>query len=175
MLRRSALSAARQDANLMPHSRDWVNDRQLQLVVAIWVLVLLDAARQGATLPASEFAARWPDESVYGLFAFTVLAPSVLVAANHFFAPRGLWFDWPKRVIDRYFGDGAASRFWVRLKPLWLMSVGAFVLGCAGYVTSERVGAGAGTSISSLFLGFAIGFLIAALLEGYIARWPNAA
>jgi len=55
------------------------------------------------------------------------------------------------------------------------MSVGALVLGCVGYVTSERIGAASGTSISGLFLGFGIGFLIGALLEGYIVRRPNAA
>jgi hypothetical protein len=149
----------------MPHSRTWRHDRELQLIVAIWILVVVDATRQGMTLPASELAARWPDQPVYGLLAFTVFAPPLLVAANHFLPLRGLWFEWPKRIIDRYFGHGAASRFWVRLRPLWLMSVGAFVLGCVGYVTSERIGAASGTSISGLFLGFGVGFLIGALLE----------
>ena len=159
----------------MPHNRRWVHDRQLQLIVAIWVLVLIDAVRQGITLPASELAARWPNQSMYVLLAFTVFAPSVLVAANHFFPLRGLWFDWPKRLIDRRFGDGAATRFWVRLRPLSLMSAGAFALGVAGYVASERVGAASAASISSLFLGFGIGFLIGALLEGYVLRRTNAA
>jgi hypothetical protein len=86
-----------------------------------------------------------------------------------------MWFDWPKRLIDRRFGDGATNRFWIRLRPLSLMSVGAFVLGGAGYVASERVGSASGAAISTTFVGFGIGFLIGALLEGYILRKPNAA
>jgi hypothetical protein len=112
---------------------------------------------------------------MYGVLAFTVLAPPLLVVVNHFFPPRGLWFDWLKRLIDRRFGEGAAKRFWVRLRPLWLMSAGAFSLGGAGYMTSDRLAAASAASISSLFVGFGIGFLISALLEGNVLRRANAA
>ena len=82
----------------MPHSGPWLRDRQLQLIVAIWVLVSIDAARQGITLPASELAASWPPRPNQALLAFTILAPPLLVAANHFFPMRGGWIDWPKRL-----------------------------------------------------------------------------
>jgi hypothetical protein len=159
----------------MPHSNGWLRDRQLQLIVAIWALVLIDAVRQGLTLPASELAARWQPQPSQALLAFTVLAPPLLVAANHFFPMRGGWADWPKRLVDRRFGEGAAERFWVRLRPLSLMSLGAFVLGGTGYVASDRIGSASGSSMSILFVGFGIGFLVGALLDGYIFRKPNAA
>jgi hypothetical protein len=106
---------------------------------------------------------------------FTVLAPPLLVAANHFFPMRGGWADWPKRLIDRWFGAGAAEKFWVRLRPVSLMSLAAFVLGGAGYVASESAGSASGSSISILFVGFGIGFLVGALLEAYVFRKANAA
>jgi hypothetical protein len=160
----------------MPHSRHWTRDRQLQLIVAIWVLVLIDAIRQGVTLPTSELVANWPSHPATIFLAFAVLAPPILVAANHFFPLRGLWFDWPKRVVDHWFGDGVANRFWRRLRPLALMSLGAFVLGATGYAASDQVGAADGAfAISGIFLGFGIGFLIAALLESYVLGRQNAA
>ena len=159
----------------MPHSRPWLRDRQLQLVVAIWALVLIDATRQGVTLPASDLAARWPPQPSQALLAFTLLAPPLLVAANHFFPMRGGWADWPKRLIDRWFGQGTAESFWVRLRPLALMSLAAFVLGGTGYVASGSAGSAPGSSISILFLGFGVGFLVGALLDGYVFRKPNAA
>lgn len=159
----------------MPHSNRWLHDRQLQLIVAIWALVLVDAVRQGIAMPASELAAVWPPKASQALLVFTVLAPPLLVAANHFFPMRGGWADWPKRLVDRRFGQGTAARFWVRLRPLSLMSLAAFVLGGTGYVASDRVGSPSGESMSILFVGFGIGFLLGAFLDGYIFRKPNAA
>jgi len=159
----------------MPHSKDWLRDRQLQLIVAIWVLVLLDAVRQGITLPASELAGRWPSQPSQALLVFTVLVPPLLVAANHFVPMRGGWANWPKRVVDRWFGVGAAESFWVRLRPVPLMSLAAFMLGGAGYLASESAGSASGSAISVLFLGFGVGFLLGALLEAYVFRNANAA
>src|SRR4051812_27080202 len=130
----------------MPHSNGWLRDRQLQVIVGIWALVLIDAVRQGITVPASELAALWPAQNSQMFLAFTVLAPPLFVAANHFFPVRGGWANWPKRLVDRRFGEGTADRFWVRLRPLSLMSLAAFVLGGTGYVTSDRVGSASGSS-----------------------------
>lgn len=155
----------------MAHTRQWMSDRQLLLVIAIWVLTLADAIRQGITIPTSELAFRWTRHPAYELIAFALLAPPGLVLVNHFLPLRVRWFDWPKRLIDRRFGDGTVDRFWRCLRPLPLMSIGAFALGVTGYWASESVGAPSGAfAISSIFIAFGFGFLIGALLDGCVLR-----
>jgi hypothetical protein len=162
----------------MPHNGRLVSDRQLLLVLAIWALVLVDATRQGILLPTSELAATWPSSPSNVILLFALLGPPILVALNHYFPTSwaGAWANWPQRLVDRYFGSGAATRFWYRLQPLYLMSAGSFLLGCTSYIASERGGAPAGAfAISIIFITFGVGFLLGALLELFVLRRRHAA
>jgi hypothetical protein len=153
-------------------------DRQLLLVLAIWALVLVDATRQGILLPTSELAATWPSSPSNVFLLFALLGPPIFVALNHFFPASwaGAWANWPQRLVDRYFGSGAAARFWHRLQPLYLISVGSFLLGCTSYIASERGGVPGGAfAISIIFIMFGAGFLLGALLERFVLRRRHAA
>jgi hypothetical protein len=164
-------------SNVMSHSQRFTGDRQLMLIVAIWAVMLFDAFRQGIGLPRSQYLPHWPERTLYVLLLFAVLAPPVIVAANHLIPVHlgGGWMDWPRRIIDRRFGAGTASRFWRRLRPLVLGSAGAFVIGIAGYISSYRAGAAPGAfDMSKIFIGFGCGLLLGALLESYAFKDSNA-
>jgi len=164
---------------VMPHSHRTPMDRQLMFVVAIWVVVLLDALRQGIGLPASEIVARWPSTFPDDLLWFSIFSPPLLVAANNLTPPnwvQGLWFSWPRRLVDHWLGSGAARRFWQQLRPLALMSAAAFVLGGGGFIASDRAGAlPSAFAISKIFIGFGVGFFLGMLLEKYVFKRAHAA
>ena len=157
----------------MPGNHGLVHDRQLQLVVGLWILVLADAIYQGVTLPASPLVAQFPGSPTLALLAFAAFAPPLLVALNHFLPLHrgGIWWDWPKRLVDGRFGPGSADRFWRRLRPLYLMSMAGLALGATGYVASTQAGAQPGAfTISGIFIAFGIGFLFGAMLERLLIR-----
>ena len=66
------------------------------------------------------------------LWLFGFLVPPLLVLVNHFFALEDSGARWIRRIIDRRFGEGAASVFWRRLRPLWLVSAGMMAPGVFG-------------------------------------------
>lgn len=163
----------------MLHSPRPPIDRQRVFVVAIWVVVLLDALRQGIGLPTSEVVALWPSSFPDDLLWFSIFSPPLLVGANHLTPPKwvqGLWFSWPRRFIDHWFGAGTASRLWQRLQPLALMSAAAFVLGSVGFIASDRADAlPSAFVISKIFIGFGVGFFMGMLLEKYVFKRAHAA
>jgi hypothetical protein len=56
------------------------------------------------------------------------------------------------------------------------MSAAAFALGGTGYIASERAGAPPGSlDISTIFIGFGVGFLLGMLLERYVFKSAHAA
>lgn len=66
--------------------------------------------------------------------------------------------------------------FWRRLRPLYLISAGSFFLGCTGYIAGQKANASESAfDISSIFVTFGVGFLLAAVLEQFVFKDPHAA
>jgi len=155
-------------------------DRQLQLIVAIWALALVNALWSGAAMPTSELVAFAPQRFDYLFPSIALLGPPVLMAANHVFAAKWRWssinFGRLQRAVDSRFGDGTTIRFWRRLRPISLISAGAFLSGVVGFIASTIQNAPPASFEHSLTsVCFGVGFLLALVLERHVFKDPHAA
>ena len=164
----------------MPHSQRVRADRQLQLIVGLWALMLINAVWSGLTLPSSDLVAFAPNRFSYMFPLFALLAPPVLMAANHLFPKRWRWdaieLGWLQSAIDRRFGANTTITFWRRLRPLSFISASGLILGTAGLIASSLAnGPPAAFEHSVTFLCFGVGFFSALMLECYIFKVTHAA
>jgi hypothetical protein len=134
------------------------------LIVVIWALILVDALRQGLSLPNSELAEGFG----MGESALTFLPfPFAFFALAAFFQRRKL-FDirFLRKAVDAKFGEGAYISFIERLKPGLLFMSFCVTLGAAGLITTYLSTKTDGAYvISGSFLSAGLGLLTAYLLS----------
>ena len=164
----------------MPHRPALRTDRQLQLIVGLWALMLVNAAWSGFTLPSSDLVTFSPNRFSYLFPLSALLGPPVLMAANHLFPQKWRWdaidLGWLQRAIDRRFGHDTTITFWRRLRPLSFISASALILGTTGLIASSLAkGPPAAFEHSLTFLCFGVGFFSAMMLERYVFKVAHAA
>lgn len=146
------------------------------IVRAIWLIALVDAARQGFTLPSSELTSVFSHSEQFKIYIalFGLLIPSVAVLFSVFiekFVPRlSIFptFGLPSitKWIDQRWGENALSQFMQALQPVLLTALSSLVLGSVGLISCVHANAsGFAFEIASFFLAGGFGFIIARMLS----------
>jgi hypothetical protein len=139
-------------------------NRRAIAIAVIWLVVLMDAVRQGYMLPSLPHLEAWRFDSSFGVLA--ILLPVVFFPSMAFWI-KGYPFDVPPlRIwINRRFGDRSYENFLARLRLILLFAVAGLLIGTVGLIRAYLIGATQGAYVIGVFfISAAAGFLMLRLI-----------
>ncbi len=148
------------------------------IIIAIWVFVLADALRQGASIPSSEIASRFNDSQIQPL---VILVPFLFFLVVPFFNRGETETNEfiPKSIsawVDNKFGKNATQLFLGKLQPVKLFMCAALTLGISGIVaTYKSTNAYGSYNISAFFAAAGFGLLLSRILITVLRNNDNTA
>ncbi|MBO6558799.1 MAG: hypothetical protein JJ934_19460 [Pseudomonadales bacterium] len=112
----------------------------INLFIALfWLFLIYDAYLQGSEMPIVLSEVELPELPLV-LFAAVAFVGSLGASAFTFWQRKNIMEDMPviAERVDRYFGEGAYSRFTRQLRPVWASILSSTILGVVGlYATYQ--------------------------------------